>query len=307
MTGCFSALIQLLLLPFCMGVFYLLFALRQPFPSFEFEAEGAAFVAGVAGFLLWSGIFYLKQLWGLKSTAARLRDSGPWRDGDRITVAGPVKAEGDLLSAPFTGRECLGYYYYTSRYTSRSAISDGGSNSGIEVREYDGFALTPTAIQTPRGRVKILAPSDQTFFEKLPTENVGGGSGNRQRAADYFATTDYGKLKGLKQAYHHKTSEGPGSIRYDTKPARDPENSFSLHEIILQPQTKVILNGVYSAAERGIGPDPNWTAYPFVLQPGDPSDLAAEIRSNRNKALVWIALSGLAAATYFLIILPQFS
>ncbi len=303
MVGCKNLLIYLVKLPLCMGLLYVLLSLRQPFPTIAFGAEGAGIMAAIAGFFLWGGIFYyLPGYRRLQAEREMLLAGGPFREGQRAVVNGIVEAEGPLLTAPVSGRPCLGYLYYSSRFSR----SHGASGTGaVEIKDYEGYGLTPTVIRSASGTMRILAKPEADFFKELPVDNVGTSKENRERAASYFLSTDYGELKGLKQVYHHEVVDGPGAFRYDKKPVEPPEESYSLYEVLLHPGQQGILAGVYNADLGGIAPDPDWITHTFCLKPGEPADLGKEIRAMRFKAKLWVALAVIAVAVYYLLVMPS--
>jgi len=305
MAGIMSLVIHLALLPIFIGMFYVLFALRLPLMTFDFGAEGAGIMAGVGGFLMWSGVYYLREMRRQSAERYLIKAGGLLHDGQRTVVSGIVEAQGPLLSAPFSGRECLGYRYSTHRISKSSTIHS-------DIHDYKGHALTPSAIRASQGTIKILAPSDPGFFNPLGWPNVGSPE-NRQRAKAYVRSVDYGKpIAPLKEVSRLETFKGPGSFRFDQQFRQPPEDLFEMNdsdllETILRPGERVTLTGVYSTAQGGIGPDPDFITYSFCIKPGEPADLEQKIRANRIKAMVWVALSGVATAVYFLVILPRFS
>jgi hypothetical protein len=88
-------------------------------------------------------------------TAAFARGAS-YRDGAFAAVEGRVRALGDTLAAPFSGRRCIAYEYQVwmgeGSVPGRLRNPDAGRGwAGIA-----GVALAPTAIDGPRGPVRVM-------------------------------------------------------------------------------------------------------------------------------------------------------
>ena len=133
----------------------------------------------IAGFFAWLGIAYLFGIPGkLREVGMRkrARDGEPPRDGERVVVLGRINAVGPTLTAPLSGAQCVAY-----DYDIRSMYGKGEGAA-----YYTGFALTPSAVQTTSGSVRLLAWPDL----KVPQQYLRGDD-VRERANEYVSKTPF--------------------------------------------------------------------------------------------------------------------
>ena len=88
------------------------------------------------------------------------------RDGQIEAASGPIRALGAPLEAPFTGQPCVAYDYDVKR-------PDQGQS------EFAGVALTPCAIDTARGPVRVLGWSMLDEFPAASVDRLDLGRGER--------------------------------------------------------------------------------------------------------------------------------
>lgn len=73
-------------------------------------------------------------------------------DGCKVAVAGRIRAEGEPLKAPFSGKPCVICEYDVSRKQLGSSNSDNDQPAS----DFAGFLMTPCKIQTSWGDVRLL-------------------------------------------------------------------------------------------------------------------------------------------------------
>jgi len=296
MKGC---LLRLALLPLIAGALYPLLCLRAPWPTFDFQVEGAGVAAGVAGCLFWFAVMSVldgRQIKRGLALAAEGRTRG-FRSGEKAVAHGTLEARGPLLEAPFSGESCLGYYYKVDHYstTLKSRQVD-----------YEGCALAASAIQGPAGSFNLLAAPDKELFHELPLETVSGDEAYA-RAEGFLSgagLVNGGDASGRKR----ETVAGPGDFRVDTSTGTQPSlGACDLHQKIVRAGDPVSLAGVYEEEGAGIAPDPDTIMRPLHIVPGGEKTLRRKIRSRRVGTLVSTVLGLLVVAIYLLVLAPRLS
>ncbi|MEK6692276.1 MAG: hypothetical protein AABY44_02480, partial [Nitrospirota bacterium] len=223
------------------------------------------------------------------------------RDGERALVCGTVRPEGSLLTAPFSGKECVGYHYTV---THRTADRSSGSTTWTD---YEGYALAPFAIRSPLGDVRILAEADKELFYELPRKDLGDAY---ERASAYLETTDFGETITSVLGGKSRTREmvnGPGNFRVDMSIGDPPRDlrSCDLDEKIIRPGEAVYAVGIYSVERSGLLADPNITSTPFHIVRGDEKALRRKTRLRLIGAAVCACISLAVVAFYFLVYVPR--
>jgi len=291
--------IQTGLLVFLAGGCYVLFSLRPPFPTFAWTVEGPGVAGPVAGFCLWFSLLYVR--WARQNEEDRaLLNRRFLRHGERAFVGGTVRSVGPLLSAPFSGRECVGYYYVATHTTST------GKSGPTTWTDYEGYALSPFVVRSRLGDVRPLPEASKEFFERLPGSLPDGAA---VRGAEYLKNADFGEKKTsvLGGVSHERAAiNGPGDFRYDLSIGDPPRDPFqcSLEERIIPPDEKIYLIGAYSAEQEGLLPDPDILNRPFRVELGDETKLAKNTRSRYSCAVAWALLGVAVGVVYFLAFRP---
>ncbi len=279
--------------------FYFLLCLRPPFPTLLLFADGAEVAAPIAGFFMWFAVLYVLYARQNEADIASLQKRG-LRDGERALVCGEARPLGPLLTAPFSGEECVGYRYTVTHRTS-------GSGHSTKWTDYEGYALTPFAIRSPLGDVRILAEADKELFYELPREDLGDAS---ERAGAYLGTADFGEtvtsvLGGKSRT--RETVNGPGDFRVDMSigdPPRDPR-TCDLEEKTVLPWETVYMVGSYSAERGGLVADPDFLNTPFHIVRGGEKTLRRKTRLRLIGAAVCAGISLAVVAFYFLVHVPK--
>src|SRR6266498_1077744 len=82
------------------------------------------------------------------------------KDGETVAVAGTIRPLGEALLAPFSRKRAV-LYSYEIEHENPSMRSDMRT-----VKDYSGFALTPSVIDSMRGAVKLLCFPQMEEVEK---------------------------------------------------------------------------------------------------------------------------------------------
>ncbi|PQO33059.1 hypothetical protein [Blastopirellula marina] len=162
------------------------------FDQFFKRPESLIFGA-VAGVIVFFCIGALENAWRAFSDwklVSRAQFGSQLYDGYKTAVAGPIRPEGEPLTAPFSGKPCVICEYDIARRQS-STSDDGKDTSGSD---YAGFMMTPSKIDTRSGEVRLLGyPS----LEDIPEQNIVS-SDSVSNARKFLASTQFEDRSGLK-------------------------------------------------------------------------------------------------------------
>lgn len=224
-----------------MGALYLVCAIFVGHLVYRrFPVMGAVIGGGiVGGGIVWMGLAYLAGIWTKLSEARRLRrtlDGGPPADGETVAVLGTIEPIGAPLTSPLTGQPCVAYKYEVHQ---------------DDKLLYGGFALAPSAVDSPHGRIRIFAqPALQTKPRMVGDAGV--------RFEDYVADTKWREPElSLQKALGH-FNDRDGSVRVDTRLVhRDPDlTTASFKEWSFAPGDRVFATGRYSVERGGLVAEP---------------------------------------------------
>lgn len=213
---------------------------------------------GIASFFMWISTGALRTAAMAARDARRVSSQSAFagfageemRDGETVTIVGRVRAVGESLRTPFSDQPAV-LYSYDIEHESR-----GPEDSTSNVKDYAGFALAPTAIDSSRGSILLLGFPLLEGFAKTPL-NTGAA---RQNAAAYVASTAFTDMKGfhpgqIYQQIRDVLTDDDGHIRQDWKMTEDRDFSDKiLKEQIVVPGEQVCVIGRWSAAKRGLVP-----------------------------------------------------
>lgn len=178
------------------------------------------------------------------------------RDGGRGVFFGRILREGPSLTAPVSGRECVLYRYRITHSESRRSTGRGPSPPDRTVTDAEGFALTPSVIQTATGLVKLRSFVTPEFKADRFTMSEVGRNVDAHLAATTFRGS--GRLEDDYRALQATLKDGDGAIRYDRGPGTvDPTVPHLVEEHIVCNGDEVCIFGKFSAAEGAIVPDPD--------------------------------------------------
>src|SRR5437016_2447936 len=108
---------------------------------------------GIASFFMWISTGALRTAAIAARDARRVSNQSTFagfggeelNDGETITIVGRTRAVGQPLRAPFSDQPAVLYSYDIEH------VSRGPEDSSSNAKDYSGFALAPTAIDSSRG------------------------------------------------------------------------------------------------------------------------------------------------------------
>jgi hypothetical protein len=245
--GCF---LSLLILGACFGGYwYVLHGHIEP-PAFWWAT-------GVASFFMWVSIGTLQGAIGAARDASRVtRESSfggyggeQFEDGATVTVVGHIRALGSSLRAPFSGTAAV-LYSYDINHISQSR------HDTTTVQDYSGFALVPSAIDSPHGSINLLGFPLLEGFPKTSFDTEEG----RRNAAAYLESTPLTNMEGFHPGtIYHEVKElltdDDGQFRKDWKMTEDRDlTDKHLYEQVVAPGDQVCAIGRWSAEKHGLTP-----------------------------------------------------
>ena len=218
-----------------------------PLPHRLALAFGAGLIGAFPGALALAGFDGVRTR--LLERARLMRAAGATIpvDGAFQPFFGRIVASGPMLTAPLSGRECLLYRY-------EAFHSSGGSHSS-KVTDIEGYALTPSHLDTIAGRIHLLAYLEPEFgAESLDAEPA------RARLRSYLPAVElFRPSLDLTRKFREAAAyllDDDGTIRFDQGHPDAPNSARVFCEQIVQHGDEVGVFGMYSAERQGIVPDP---------------------------------------------------
>lgn len=231
-----------------------------------------SFFGGIAGWFLASAVWTLRNAGDEVSALRRAQAGEAPQDGRLEAAAGPIYPLREPLVSPLEGRECVAYEY------------EIGHKGGDEpVKDFTGFALTPSTIRTSRGSVLMLGWSMLDAFPKRRPV----GPHVIERAKAYLRDTLFEKvtLRQVPGLMSELFTDDDGSMRRDIritdKPEMPMEDRF-LSETCVPVGEHVVGLGVFSLAKGGLVAV---TKGAFQMTQLFPGDVEGAVRRARKK--VW--------------------
>ena len=180
-------------------------------------------------------------------------------DGERVAICGTLETIDAPLRAPFSGTECAAYEYSIFHNIRRS----GGRTHSVP--HLAGLALTPSAVRSEIGRMKILA---YPMAEGFPYEERGDAEW-LQNARNYIAGTTFQDTSGSQigslnlgaistaiSLGRELLTDDDGAMRHDHRMINDSDiSTLYLRETVVPAGEQVCLIGRYSATRGGVVPD----------------------------------------------------
>ena len=252
------------------------------------------------------GLFAVSMI---ASAATRLKERGQLRkaaegrrppDGGRGVFFGRILREGPSLTAPVSGRECLLYRVRITHSESRRSTGRGPSPPDRTVTDAEGFALTPSVIQTATGLVKLRSFVKPEFKADRFTMSEAGKNVDAYLAAATFRGR--GNLEDDDRALQAVLTDRDGAVRYDRGSRNlDPKVPYMIEEHIVRNGDEVCVFGKFSASDVAIVPDPdNWMLSPTRVRRGSLEVLSRRLVLNAiGYALGATAWAALAVAWAF--------
>lgn len=244
------------------------------------EGMDALVASAIGGTVLTFGLLYW---WGIRAVSAEARlvrqalREVPRVDGQRVAVIGTIEFEGVPLQAPFSGRECIAYWYEVLRARR--------TQSGFDHHFFFGWRIAPLAVRTPGGDVHLLASFDKPGWETR-TEDTDYANAN-----DYVGTTAFSPAPELGPATwgdleELRTQVPPVRADYAKNPPAPDVRTLTLRESRLERGAAVCAFGRYSAAREALVPDPSAPVFAIDLRAGEPGNVLRDLRSRVTLYLV---------------------
>ncbi|TWT38643.1 hypothetical protein [Blastopirellula retiformator] len=149
---------------------------------------GAAF-AGVVVFFCLNA---LNNAWTAWRDASRLGDiyhREPLIDGQVVAVSGTIHPIGDVVTAPFSGEQCVVCEYNLSGRYPEDEPDQPSTNS-----DFTGFLMVPCVIRGPRGDVRMFGFPLLEGFEEETLHRYDAA----QNASNFLRATKFEALTGIK-------------------------------------------------------------------------------------------------------------
>ena len=173
------------------------------------------------------------------------------KDGQVLTVVGHIRASaGSTLEAPISGQPAV-LYGYEIEHQGRGA--DGGAHS---VKDFSGFALAPSIIDSRLGPIRLLGFPNLELFTKneIATPDLA-------RVNAYIAGTPFQDMTGFNPLSIYREvkelmTDMDGSLRKDWRMSEgEVTEDHDFSEQIVAPGEQVTAIGRYSADKGGLIPD----------------------------------------------------
>ena len=243
---------------------------------------GLGFVVAFPVTLLVVSLIQGPSKWSEWLVVRRSLNSSTLTDGKRVAVFGriyPVSKE--PLRSPFGNNECVAYVYEITRRNQ--------TRGRLGMIQIEGIGLTPSAVETKHGTIKLLAWPD--FTSHIAGFRISDVIDNA-RAAEYVLTASFVQMKPKRWRLgggESLTSED-GSVRLDAIVTGDAARyvpdyllrqskalaSFGgaiARESYIPPSAEVCLIGIYSDEKRAIVSKHGRSKRRAKLYEGDPKTI----------------------------------
>lgn len=221
-----------------------------PLPYRIILAFGAGLIGAIPGILVLGFLDGMRTRLKERASVLKATAGSIPADGRYQTFYGRILATGPMLTAPLSGRTCLLYQYKVTKGTD--------TRGSMEVTYAEGYALTPSYLESPSGRILLNAYMEPEF----PADRIDMDEG-RKRIGAYLSAAKTVSLStwGLKENYRkireHLWGDSDGTIRFDSGLPDRAVEATNFSEQIVQHGDEVAVFGFYSAAQGGIVPDPD--------------------------------------------------
>jgi hypothetical protein len=275
-----------------------------PVPFRFWLAFGGAAIGAIPAVVALTQVYSVVVRLKERSQLLRSADGRPAVDGEPGVFYGPIFREGPSLTAPLSRRDCVLYRYQVTHLESgKSVRRDSPSNPSSQVTDAEGFAMTPSAIQTAAGVVKLRTFVKLEFnADRFLLEEVGTRLDAHLAAATIRGR---GSLEDDYQALQAVLKDADGAIRYDRGTGTiDRGVSHMVKEHVVQHGDHVCVFGRYSAAQGAVVPDPSSPALiPTRLRKGSLDVLARRLLLGAcgyaAGTIAWAAMAAGCAWAFF--------
>lgn len=219
-----------------------------PFPVRLLMAFGAGLIGSIPGSLAIAGLDGVRTRLMERAQLLKTATGTLPVDGVFQPFSGRILATGPMLQAPLSGRECLLY-----RYVASHTVSMGKSSS--KITDAEGYALTPSYLDTSAGRVHLLA-----YLEMETKPDLLEEASARERLRSFLPTVPlFQHSLDLVRTYRESNKnllDSDGTIHFNSGQPNAADTARTFEEQIAQHGDQVAVFGLYSAERGGIVPDP---------------------------------------------------
>ena len=241
------------------------------------------------------------QAWGERTRTAASAGGASFRDGEFAAVEGKVRALGETLVAPFSGRRCVAYEYAV--WMGRGSVPGRRRNpdAGRGWAGLAGVALAPSVIDGYRGPARLLGWTP--LGTRFPTEWFKGSEPEtHQRLRGLIDARKFETLKGTRKLrlvtqLFDLQSDDDGALRKDwclDEDVLEAPESVLISESVVSEDDRVGASGLWSEARQGLYGHVGRVG--FDLWPGNLEDRRRKLLLEPMGRLVFLALccAGLA-------------
>jgi hypothetical protein len=207
------------------------------------------------------------------------------KDGETIVAGGTIRPLGEALITPFSHKRAVLYSYEVERPGPQTRNQSG------TVKDYSGFALTPSVIDTMRGQVKLLCFPQLEGVEK----EVAFGPDAVPNAQAYIRDTQWTPMSGFNPTQIYREvkemlTDDDGQLRKDWRIVDRPDlEGATLIEQFVAPGSQVFAFGKWSAEKRGLIPD---SGVPARLVVGDARAVLKSLRGKVTGSIIGALILG---------------
>jgi hypothetical protein len=219
-----------------------------------------------------------------KRVISRAKNREPFPDGKGAAAMGKIDATGlATLTAPFSGRDCLGYEYEV--YEIFITKGSRGTTSESKQLYCSGFGLISSHVRTPQGDIRILG---FPLLDEFP-EDFTESAEDRARAAAFMAQTQFHNIKknigSIFSEFDDLFQDADGAVRKDLGEPVTLHEKHRLTEKIISRGTEVCAIGVYSQRDNAL--IAKTAALPIRLIPGNPAEVERRLRKTSIGQIVF--------------------
>jgi hypothetical protein len=250
----------------------------------------AVAIATSVPLLLLGGSWLAREAWRRRVDLRALRrfeQGQPPTPGAWVAVAGTAQAHFEPFEAPLSQRPALACRYRVMDRPYRDgAVKSGNRSSGLKLR-LEGYHLVPTVIETPSGRIHLLAFPELRNIEKSHlSSGTSGVEDTALRGPSWPAS-----ILARGRIFSQKTDRIAVDWHYGK--VEQPGLTQRL-EWVLEPGAEVCAMGRWSPTG---GLLPHWSrASGISVYAGPPAAAAETMRSEGKVFLAFAAIALLGAA-----------
>lgn len=267
--------------------FILLFLLYNYLITRYFPDQQSMLKVGIISAVMMIPVVMVHGIFANAKEIALLRksDNPTLKDGERVALSGYLRPLQEVVTSPFTKKQCIGYSYKVA-----TIVDSGKSRS--QRTEYSGTVQVPSVIRTNMMEVRLLGliEGEEETFDEIEEDDQAVV----QNAYEYLSHRQFQpKPKNLSEAWataKKLITDNDGSISEEFKIGDDPLDlsGRSFEESCIAIDKPYSLIGVWSAAQNGLLSDPFGKGNITVLQ-GDATQAIKKMRS-RNGCMTVAAI-----------------